>query len=50
MAKKPVARIHEGDDRSYTKAIKMVKSPKNGAYVFEEKMLPKDQVEDFFKK
>lgn len=50
MAKKPVARTHEGEDRSYTKCIKMIKSPKSGAYVFEEKMLPKHEIENFFKK
>ena len=37
MAKKAVATLHEGnmDGRAYTKVIKMVKSPKTGAYVFE---------------
>ena len=50
MAKKPVARTHEGQDRAYIKAIKMVKSPKTGAYMFEEKILHKDQLNDFFKK
>ena len=40
MAKKAVATLHEGnmDGRAYTKVIKMVKSPKTGAYVFDEKM------------
>lgn len=39
MAKKAVATLHEGnmDGRAYTKVIKMVKSPKTGAYVFDEK-------------
>ena len=34
MAKKTVATLHEGskDGRAYTKVIKMVKSPKTGAY------------------
>ena len=37
MAKKAVATLHEGstDGRAYSKVIKMVKSPKTGAYVFE---------------
>ena len=35
MAKKTVATLHEGskDGRAYTKVIKMVKSPKTGAYI-----------------
>ena len=34
MAKKTVASLHEGskEGRAYTKVIKMVKSPKTGAY------------------
>ena len=38
MAKKTVASLHEGskEGRAYTKVIKMVKSPKTGAYVFDE--------------
>lgn len=38
MAKKAVATLHEGskEGRSYTKVIKMVKSPKTGAYIFDE--------------
>ena len=51
MAKKAVATLHEGnmDGRACTKAIKMVKSPKTGAYVFDEKMVPNEAVKDFFK-
>ena len=52
MAKKAVATLHEGSTagRAYTKVIKMVKSPKTGAYIFDEKMVPNDAVQDFFKK
>ena len=52
MAKKTVARLHEGakEGRAYTKVIKMVKSPKTGAYVFDEQMVPNEKVQDFFKK
>ena len=50
MAKKPKARIHEGEDRAYTKVIKMVKSPKTGNYAFEEKILHKDEMKNFFEK
>ncbi|MCD8210725.1 MAG: DUF4295 domain-containing protein [Prevotella sp.] len=50
MAKKTVASLHDGKDgRAYTKVIKMVKSPKTGAYVFDEKMIPNEQVKSFFK-
>ena len=51
MAKKTVASFQAGktDGRSYTKVIKMVKSPKTGAYVFDEQMVPNDKVQEFFK-
>lgn len=52
MAKKTVASLQDGakEGRSYTKVIKMVKSPKTGAYIFDEQMVPNDKVQDFFKK
>ena len=52
MAKKAVATLHEGnnDGRAYSKVIKMVMSPKTGAYVFDEQMVPNEAVKDFFKK
>ena len=52
MATKAVATLHEGstDGRAYTKVIKMVKSPKTGAYVFDERMIPNEDVKDYFKK
>ena len=52
MAKKTVASLHEGskEGRAYTKVIKMVKSPKTGAYVFDEQMVPNEKVQDFFKR
>ena len=52
MAKKAVASLHEGstDGRAYTKVIKMVKSPKTGAYIFDERMVRNEDVKDFFKK
>lgn len=51
MAKKTVASLQEGkqDGRSYSKVIRMVKSPKTGAYCFDEKMVPNENVKDFFK-
>lgn len=50
MAKKAVATFKKGDGRTYSKVIKMVKSPKTGAYVFDEQMVPNEKVQDFFKK
>ena len=52
MAKKTVASLHDGskEGRAYTKVIKMVKSPKTGAYIFDEQMVPNEKVQDFFKK
>ncbi len=47
MAKKAVASLQTGT-KKMTKAIKMVKSPKTGAYVFEEKIINGDQVKDYF--
>lgn len=51
MAKKTVATLKTGknDGRSYSKVIKMVKSPKTGAYTFHEEMVPNESVQDFFK-
>ena len=44
MAKKTVASIQKGEGRTYSKVIKVVKSPKTGAYVFQEEMVPNDKV------
>ena len=50
MAKKVVASLQKGAGRTYTKCVKMVKSPKSGAYMFKEEMVHNDDVKDFFKK
>jgi hypothetical protein len=50
MAKKAVASMQSGEGRAYAKVIKMVKSPKTGAYSFKEEMVHNDKVSDFFKK
>ena len=50
MAKKTVAGYRERTEgRSYSKVIKMVRSPKTGAYVFKEEMIPNEAVKDYFK-
>lgn len=49
MAKKVVATL-QGSSKKMTKVIKMVKSPKSGAYVFEEKVMNAEEVEGYLKK
>lgn len=50
MAKKVVASIQKGEGRAYAKVIKMVKSPKTGAYIFQEEIVPNEKVKDCFAK
>ena len=50
MAKKTVASIQKGEGRTYSKVIKVVKSPKTGAYVFQEEMVPNDKVNEVIAK
>jgi len=49
MAKKVVASLQTGEGKSFTKCIRMVRSPKSGAYVFEEEIVHNEHVKDFFK-
>ena len=49
MAKKSVASLQTGSKR-LTKAIKMVKSPKTGAYMFVESIMDPSQVNDWLGK
>jgi hypothetical protein len=48
MAKKVVATLQTGKGRHYAKVIKMVKSPKTGAYSFKEEIVHNDHIKDFF--
>ncbi|MCD4794233.1 MAG: DUF4295 domain-containing protein [Bacteroidales bacterium] len=50
MAKKVVATLQKGEGKTFTKVIKMVKSPKTGAYTFKEEIVHNDRVKDFFAK
>lgn len=50
MAKKVVATLKTGEGKSFAKVIKMVKSPKTGAYTFKEEVVNSEHVKDFFKK
>ena len=45
MAKKVVTTLQKGEGRTYSKVIRVVKSPKTGAYTFKEEMVPNDQVQ-----
>jgi len=49
MAKKSVASLQTGSKR-LSKAIKMVRSPKTGAYTFVEAIMDPSQVKDFLAK
>jgi hypothetical protein len=50
MAKKAVASLQSGSGKEFSKVIKMVKSPKNGAYQFKEEIIHNDKVDEYFKK
>jgi len=49
MAKRTVASLQTSSKR-LTKAIKMVKSPKSGAYTFVESVMTPEEVDAFLKK
>ena len=49
MAKKTVASLQKGEGRTYSKIIQMERSPKTGAYVFKEEMVPNDAVKEALK-
>jgi len=49
MAKKTVATLRTAG-KNLTKVIKMVKSPKTGAYTFKEEVIPNEKVKEFFAK
>ncbi len=50
MAKKVVASMQTGAGRTYTKVIRMVKSPKTGSYAFKEDFVPNAEVKNFLEK
>lgn len=49
MAKKTVASLQSGGGKNHTRVVKMVKSPKSGAYMFKEEMVLNAEVNDWFK-
>ncbi len=49
MAKKVIATL-QTQGKEFSKLIRMVKSPKTGAYVFKETMIPNDQIKNVIEK
>jgi hypothetical protein len=49
MAKKTVATLQKAGGKAYAKVVKMTKSPKTGAYIFKEEIIPTDDVTNYFK-
>ncbi|MBQ2441500.1 MAG: DUF4295 domain-containing protein [Paludibacteraceae bacterium] len=50
MAKKAVATFQTGNvGRNHSKCIKMVKSPKTGAYIFQEEIVENEKINTYFK-
>ncbi len=47
MAKKVVATLKTGAGKNFTRVIKMIKSPKSGAYAFREEVMHNDNIKDF---
>ena len=50
MAKKVVATLRTSSGKDFAKVIRMVRSPKTGAYAFREDIIPNDQVKVFLSK
>ncbi len=49
MAKKVIATL-QTQGKEFSKLIRMVKSPKTGAYVFKETIIPNDQIKSVLEK
>lgn len=47
MAKKVVATLRSGEGKQFTRVIKLVKSPKNGAFHFAEAVVHNDHIKEF---
>ncbi|HNT40958.1 MAG TPA: DUF4295 domain-containing protein [Tenuifilaceae bacterium] len=50
MAKKVVASTQQKGAKNFTRCIKMVKSPKTGAYTFKEEMVANTEIDAYLKK
>ena len=49
MAKKTVATLQKGAAKNRTKIIRAIKSPKTGAYMFSEEIVPAENVKEILK-
>lgn len=47
MAKKVIASMKVASGKDFAKVIRMVKSPKTGAYTFKEEIVPNDQIKEY---
>ncbi|MDR2511933.1 MAG: DUF4295 domain-containing protein [Bacteroidales bacterium] len=50
MAKKVVATLKTSAGKNFAKVVRVVKSPKTGAYTFKEEIIASDAVKNYFKK
>lgn len=50
MAKKVIASLKTSTGKDFAKVIRMVKSPKTGAYTFKEDIVPNEQLQEFLAK
>jgi hypothetical protein len=50
MAKKTIASLQSGGGKQHSKVIKMIKSPKTGAYMFREEIVHNTKVDEWFDK
>ncbi|MDD2584106.1 MAG: DUF4295 domain-containing protein [Bacteroidales bacterium] len=52
MAKKSVAKFSadKASNKKSVKCIRMVRSDRSGSYLFQEEMIPTDEVKEFFNK
>jgi len=48
--KKTVATLQKGAGKGFAKVIKIGKSPKTGAYIFKEEIIPNEDVTAYFNK
>ncbi|MDE7148824.1 MAG: DUF4295 domain-containing protein [Bacteroidales bacterium] len=48
MAKKVVATLKTSTGKDFAKVVKVIKSPKTGAYAFKEEIIPNDKVKEYF--
>ena len=50
MAKKVVATLKKEGARSFSKVIRAIVSPKTGAYIFKEEIVPSEQAQELLAK